>query len=105
LRDLNLALLAPGHPRKRARTAREQASALRLEALALRNQARHQQKRAARVAAGLAPLTELVEATCRTCGYIVRAERLPAVCPVCQSMDWQSSETDESPVRDSSNPA
>jgi len=42
LRELNLALLAPGHPRARARTAREQASALRLEALALRNQARHQ---------------------------------------------------------------
>ena len=58
LRALNLALLAPGHPRTRARTLREQASALRLEALAFRNQARHQQKRAARIAAGHAPLTD-----------------------------------------------
>lgn len=32
-------------------------------------------------------------------------ERLPATCPVCPSMDWQSSETDESRAPDASNPA
>lgn len=96
LRQLNLVLLAPGHPRSRARTAREHASALRLDALALRNQAEHQRKRAARIAAGIAPRSRYLEVSCRTCRYAVCAERPPATCPVCGSMDWQTAAADES---------
>jgi rubrerythrin len=95
LRRLNLVLLAPGHPRARARTAREQASALRLEALALHNQAEHQRKRSARIAAGIAVRSRYVEVSCRTCGYAVCAERPPATCPMCGSMDWQTAAADE----------
>jgi len=105
LRHRNLVLLAPGHPRVRARTAREHAGALRLEAIALRNQAEHQRKRTAGIAAGVAPRSRYVEVACRTCGYAVCAERPPAACPACGSMDWQTAATDESDVSSSSQEA
>jgi ribosomal protein S27E len=103
LRQSNLVLLAPGHPRSRARTAREHASALRLEALALRNEVEHQRRRAARIAGGIELRSRYVEVSCRTCLYAVCAERPPATCPVCGSMDWQTAPADESAHASSSN--
>ena len=53
LKNADAALLAPGHPLRKARDARQQAGELKEEATALRNEAQTQRRRSRRIAGEL----------------------------------------------------
>jgi hypothetical protein len=85
LRAASEAVLAAGHIRVRARAAQAEAAGLREESQALRNQARHQIRRASVLAASR---STSIEAVCASCGYGICASELPTACPLCRSAGW-----------------
>lgn len=83
LRKADLALLARGHPRRRARGAQRREQELRADATALKNQAHHQHTRSRRIADDFRGL--LSEFRCAECGYGACGRTPPPSCPMCRS--------------------
>jgi rubrerythrin len=93
LKAADVPVLAPGHDRVRAETRHRAADlradsfALRSDATALQNQARHQHRRAARLADRFGWTS--LDFRCASCGYGACGRTPPRSCPMCQGTRWQ----------------